>query len=367
MTDLPNYYKSRVDRLQKKLKENNLNGVILVPGSNLRYYTGSQSIMMERIFMLFIPNNGEPHLVVPDFEAGDFLKKRMVLHKWNDKDGPSFSLREVSDQLSIGGRWGVEGRVPFMFLNPYVKYAKPEFVDAEPILQSIRAVKDDAEVDLLKKSAKILGKSYLNLNKFLKSGITEIELAKRLTADIYSNGAELVFVALIQAGERAADPHSLPSSRKIKHNEPIVIDISSTYAGYFADITRTVAIGRGTKFECRYDSVLEAQEEAIKAAKPGVTVGSVDAAARDMLRRDQLAEYFLTRTGHGLGLDIHEAPYIIPDGREFLTPGMVHTIEPGVYIRDNLGIRIEDDLLITTNGHHVMTSMVPKDFGWWNS
>src|SRR5208282_4388191 len=273
MTDLSKRYKSRVDRLQKKLKENNLNGVILVPGSNLRYYTGSQSIMMERIFMLFIPNNGEPHLVVPDFEAGDFLKKRMVLHKWNDKDGPSFSLREVSDQLSIGGRWGVEGRVPFMFLNPYVKYAKPEFVDAEPILQSIRAVKDDAEVDLL--------------NKFLKSGITEIELAKRLTADIYSNGAELVFVALIQAGERAADPHSLPSSRKIKHNEPIVIDISSTYAGYFADITRTVAIGRGTKFECRYDSVLEAQEEAIKAAKPGVTVGSVDAAARDMLRRDQ--------------------------------------------------------------------------------
>jgi Xaa-Pro aminopeptidase len=248
-----------------------------------------------------------------------------------------------------------------------MKYAKPEFVDAEPILQSIRAIKDDAEADILRKSARILGKSYLNLNNFLKSGITEIELAKRLTADIYSNGAELVFVALIQAGERAADPHSLPSSRKIRPNEPIVIDISSTYGGYFADITRTVAVGRGAKFERQYDSVLEAQEQAIKASKPDVTVGSVDAAARDLLRKDQLAEYFLTRTGHGIGLDIHEAPYIVPEGKEILNPGMVHTIEPGVYIRDNLGIRIEDDILITTNDHRVMTSMVPKDFGWWNS
>ena len=317
--------------------------------------------------MLFIPNNGEPHLVVPDFEAGDFLKKKMILHKWNDKDGPSYSLREVSRQLSIGGRWGVEGRVPFMFLNPYMKYATPEFVDAEPILQSIRVIKDDAEVAILRKSARILGKSYLNLNNFLKSGITEIELAKRLTADIYSNGAELVFVALIQAGERAADPHSLPCSRKIRQNEPIVIDISSAYGGYFADITRTVAVGRGTEFERKYDSVLQAQEQAIKASKPGVTVGSVDAAARDVLGKDKLAEYFLTRTGHGIGLDIHEAPYIVPGGKEILNPGMVHTIEPGVYIRNNLGIRIEDDLLITTNDHQVMTSTVPKHFGWWNS
>jgi Xaa-Pro dipeptidase len=366
MTDLSNYYKSRVDRLQKKLKEDNLNGVILVPGSNLRYYTGSQSMMMERIFMLFIPDNGEPHLVVPDFEVGDFLKKRMVLHKWNDKDGPSLSLREVSSQLHIGGRWGVEGRVPFMFLNPFTKYATPEFVDAEPVLQSIRVIKDDAEADILRKSARILEKSYLNLNNFLKPGITEIELAKRITADIYSNGAELV-LSLIQAGERAADPHSLPSSRKIRQNEPIVIDISSTYGGYFADITRTVAVGRGARFEHHYDCVLSAQEQAINASKPGATVGSVDAAARDLLRKDQLAEYFLTRTGHGLGLDIHEAPYIVPDGKEILAQGMVHTIEPGVYIRENLGIRIEDDLLITTNDHHVMTSMVPKDFGWWNS
>jgi len=366
MAELSNYYADRINRLQRKLLENNLNGVVLIPGSNLRYYTGSQAIMMERIFMLFIPTDGIPHLVVPDFEAGYFLNKNIVLHKWNDKDGPSFSLREVSEQLSIKGPWGVEGRAPFMFLNPYMKYATPELVDSEPILQSIRAIKDDAEAEILRKSARILGESYLNLSNFLKFGITESELAKRITADIYSNGAELI-LTLIQAGERAAAPHSLPSSRKIKRNEPIVVDISSTYGGYFADITRTVSIGRGSKFERQYESVLNAQEQAIKASKPGVTVGNVDAAARDYLRRDKLAEYFLTRTGHGIGLDIHETPYIIPEGKEILNPGMDHTIEPGVYIRDSMGIRIEDDLLITTKNNRVMTSMVPKDFGWWNS
>ena len=367
MADLSNCYQRRVESLQKKLNENNLNGVVLVPGSNLCYYTGSRSIMMERIFMLFIPNDGQSHLVVPDFEAGEFSGRRIVLHRWNDKDGPSSSLREVSSRLCFVGRWGLEGRVPFMFLNPFMKYGKPEFVDAEPILQNIRAIKDDAEEDVLRKSTRILAKSYLNLKNFLKAGITEIELAKSLTADVYSNGAESVLVALIQAGERAADPHSLPSSRKIRQNEPIVIDISSTYGGYFADITRTVAVGYGTKFEFQYDIVLEAQKQAIEASKPGVTVGSVDAAARDLLRKNRLAKYFLTRTGHGIGLDIHEAPYIVPNGKEILSPGMVHTVEPGVYIRENLGIRIEDDLLITKNGHSVMTSMVPKNFGWWNS
>jgi Xaa-Pro aminopeptidase len=322
--------------------------------------------MMERTFMLFIPATGNLHLVVPNFEAGDFLKKNIVLHKWDDKDGPSASLKEVSEQLPIKGRWGVEGKVPFMFLNPYMKYATPDLVDAEQILQSIRAVKDDAETEMLRKSARILGKSYLKLSDFLTSGITEIELGKRLTADIYSNDAEFV-LTLIQAGERAADPHSSPSSRKIRKDDTVVIDISSTYGGYFADITRTVTIGHGSKFEHQYDSVLNAQEKAIKASRPGVTVGSVDQAARDSLRRDRLAEYFLTRTGHGIGLDIHEAPYIIPKGKEILNPGMVHTIEPGIYIRDNMGIRIEDDLLITTSDNRVLTSMVPKDFGWWNS
>jgi Xaa-Pro aminopeptidase len=366
MNNLSDYYMSRIDRLQLKLQDDNLNGVILVPGSNLRYYTGSQSIMMERIYMLFIPSRGQPNLVVPDFEAGEFMEQSIVLHKWNDKDGPSSSLRDVSEKLPIKGRWGLEGRVPFMFLNPLMKYAKPELVDAEPILQKMRAIKDDTEIKILQKSAKILGKSYLKMKNFLKPGMSEIELARSITADIYSNGAQSVAVVLIQAGERAADPHSLPSSRKIKRNEPVVVDISSTCLGYFADITRTIALGRGVKFESQYHSVLEAQRTAIKAAKPRATVGSVDAAARNHLRNDKLAEYFLTRTGHGLGLDIHEPPYIVAGGSETLQPGMVHTIEPGIYIRKNMGIRIEDDLLITTDGNRVMSAMVPTDFDWWN-
>jgi len=360
------YYKERIRRLQKRLKESQMSGVILVPGPNLRYYTGSQSIMMERIFMLFVPRDAVPHLVVPDFEAGEFMESGLMVHKWNDRDGPSRALREVSDQLSMKKHWGLEGRVPFRFLRLLMKYANPKFVDAEPILERMRVIKDDVELGLLRRSATTLGRSYLKISEFLRSGATENDLAGKLTADIYSNGAESVFAVSVQAGERAAEPHSPSSSRKMRRDEPVVIDIASTYLGYFADITRTVAIGRGARFEDLYCSVLAAQEEAIEILKPGVTVASVDAAARTRLRKDKLADYFLTRTGHGIGLDVHEAPYLVAGGTQTLQSGMVHTIEPGVYIHGELGIRIEDDVLITATGHRSISSAVPKTFGWWN-
>lgn len=366
MNDNIRYYMERIRRLQNRLKANRKYGVILVPGPNLRYYTGSHSIMMERIFMLFVPSESTPHLIVPDFEAAEFVKYGFVIHKWNDKDGPTRALRDMTGQLSVKEPWGVEGRVPFRFLRLLMKIAGLNFVDAEPTLEEMRVIKDDVEIDLLRASAMALGKSYLKISEFLRSKMTESDLASELTADIYSNGADSVFAVTVQAGERAADPHSASSSRKIRRDEPIVIDIASTCLGYFADLTRTVAIGRGSSFENLYYSVLEAQENAMGLLKPGVAVGSVDAAARNRLKKDRLSRYFLTRTGHGIGLDVHEPPYIVAGGTQTLQPGMVHTIEPGIYIPEKLGIRIEDDLLITKTGHRTLSSTVPKSFGWWN-
>lgn len=146
-----------------------------------------------------------------------------------------------------------------------------------------------------------------------------------------------------------------------------MIDVASTFSGYYADITRTVSIGRrNRRFEDLYGKVLEAQERAIKTSKPSVTVGSVHAAARDYLREKNLGDYFTGRTGHGLGLEVHEAPYIVGEGSEVLRPGMVYTVEPGVYIANDVGIRIEDDVLITEKAYQVITSIVPKEFGWWS-
>jgi len=164
----------------------------------------------------------------------------------------------------------------------------------------------------------------------------------------------------------AADGHHLPSKRKLKRKESVVIDATCTYGGYFADITRTFMIGRDTAFERLYESVLEAQIEAVEASRAGETSGSIDEAARGCLRGKGLDQYFVHRTGHGLGLEVHEAPYIVPGGIEVIRPGMAFTIEPGAYMQGKTGIRIEDDLISTEQNSKVLTRAVPKALGWWN-
>jgi Xaa-Pro aminopeptidase len=172
-------------------------------------------------------------------------------------------------------------------------------------------------------------------------------------------------MCMVQSGPRAADPHSETSSRKIGRRESIVVDAVSFYQGYAADITRTFVIGNDPMFERVYSSVLEAQQEAVAKALTGSAVGAVDKAARDSLKRDRLGERFIHRTGHGLGLEVHEAPYIVAGGRAKLESGMVFTVEPGAYLPGKLGVRIEDDLVATRDGNEVMTHGLPKELGWW--
>ncbi|HKT21179.1 MAG TPA: M24 family metallopeptidase, partial [Nitrososphaerales archaeon] len=181
---------------------------------------------------------------------------------------------------------------------------------------------------------------------------------------IYAKGATKVDDMLVQAGAMAADPHHLPSSRRIGQGDSVVVDVGTTYMGYYADVTRTFCVGQAAEAEKVYAKVLEAQEGAVKASGAGVRVGEVDAAARKVLAGAGMAKNFFHRTGHGLGLEIHEAPYIVERGKEVLGPGMCFTIEPGAYFRGKLGVRIEDDLLIEGKKRVEITD-VPKEFGWW--
>jgi Xaa-Pro dipeptidase len=237
--------------------------------------------------------------------------------------------------------------------------------DAEDILQSIREIKEPLEVQALQRAASILAQSFLRIPTMLKVGIAELELARKISQTIYLDGAEYVGDVLVQSGEFAADPHHLPTSRKLKRNESLVIDTTCTYSGYNSDITRSFLIGKNPKFEDLYENVLACQEAAIKLTKSDVTVGSIDEAARSYLRQRGLDSYFIHRTGHGLGLEVHEAPYIVSEGKEIVRSAMVFTVEPGVYIPGKMGVRIEDDVVCTDRGCKVLTRKLPKDFGWW--
>jgi Xaa-Pro aminopeptidase len=236
---------------------------------------------------------------------------------------------------------------------------------ADDTLQGVREIKEADELELIKKSASILSKAILKVPDVLKAGMTEKELARFILEDAMESGADEVD-PMVQSGARAADPHSETSSRKIRRGESVVVDVVSSYGGYAADITRTFVLGNESSVEKAYESVLASQVKAIDNAVVGVTTGTVDAAARNSLKKEGLAKYFIHRTGHGLGLEVHEAPFIVSGGRERLESGMVFTVEPGVYIPGRLGVRIEDDIAISKTGRcDVVTGKVPKEYGWW--
>jgi Xaa-Pro aminopeptidase len=366
-----NAYSARLRRLRRAVIDSELDQIVIVPGPNLEYLTGVTSFLFERPFLLIVPSEGEPQLVVPVLESGPYrdCPLDVLIHAWTDSDGPAGAMATAMTNLPTPAmkkrnRWGIEGRVPFQYLNLLMKYASGDFEDAEPILQGLREVKDKDEISLLNESAKILSKSFEMIPDVMQEGMTEVDLARKIEDLIYSNGATKVSDLLVQSGERAADPHSSPSAKKIRRGESIVLDLVSIFQGYHADITRTLCIGDSHEIREVYDDVLEAQSLAIAACRKDVPTGKIDSAARSSLRKAGLGEYFVHRTGHGLGLEVHEAPYIVEGGMEKLREGMVFTVEPGAYIPSRLGVRIEDDIRIT-GGKGIVTTTPPKTYGWW--
>ena len=359
-------YGRRLSTLEKRLDKKGLRGAIIVPGPNMTYFTGVSSLLLERPFMLLIPVDGKPQLVAPAFEAGPYAggPVEMKIHSWTDSEGSAGAISRASKEAGLKGKWGVEGKMPFLYLDVLMKEASPKFRNAEPILQGMREVKDEVEVNLLKKSSTILSRAFEEFPSTLKEGLTELEIAKAATDAIYSNGATHVDDMLVQSGPRAADPHGLPSAKKIQKGESIIIDVGATYEGYYSDITRAFCLGANAEVEKVYGKVLEANMAGISEAKKGARVGDVDGAARETLKKAGLGKYFTHRTGHGLGLEIHEAPYIVEGGNERLESGMCFTVEPGAYIRGQLGVRIEDDVLIEGKKGVAITD-APKEFGWW--
>ena len=359
-------FAARAERLAKLLEGEGLDGVIMVPGPNIRYFTGVESFLLERPFMLLFSAHGGPHLVAPELEAGPYRRSPLEIsvHPWTDSEGPAAAIARAAKDAGFEGRWAVEGRAPFGYLQRLSRASRAKLEDGDSVLQGLREIKDEAEAKLLRRSAAILSKSFREFPELLKEGMMETDVAKAATDIIYQNGADRVDDMLVQSGARAADPHSLPSLKKVRRGESVVVDVGSTYGGYYSDITRTFCLGAAKDVESVYGEVLEAQERAIVAAKDGAEVGDVDGAARGVLRRAGHGKQFTHRTGHGLGLEIHEAPYIVQDGKEKLREGMCFTVEPGVYLTGRLGVRIEDDVLMSGKAGEEITR-VPKDYGWW--
>lgn len=233
----------------------------------------------------------------------------------------------------------------------------------ENLILPLRVVKTDEEIAFIRKAAEIADHAFEATVKMMKAGVSEVEVALHLEREMRLAGAEgIAFDTIVASGPRGAMPHGVASPKLLAAGELVTLDFGAVYNGYHSDMTRTVAIGDvGAEEHRLFDAVLEAQIAAVAAVKPGVTGQEVDAVARDILTEHGLGEAFVHSLGHGVGLQIHELPRLSHVSTDVLEPGMLVTVEPGVYVPGFTGLRIEDLVLVTEDGHEIL-SHAPKAF-----
>jgi Xaa-Pro dipeptidase len=362
----------RVARLIERAKSQGLEAVVVMPGPNMYYLTGLNMHLSERPALLFYPTAGEPFAVCPAFEAervssGAGIQK---VFPWGEEEGPAPVLTRALEATGLGsGMLGVEYRYMRVLERELLAMAVAHgtavkggglpvlrYEDAGLILADLRMQKDEEELALMQQAAVITDAAVKAGHAVIKPGISELQVAAYIEAELRKLGAEPPFEIMVASGPRSAVPHAGASERVMQEGELCWIDFVCFYKGYVGDITRTYPVGKVTgQLAEIYQICLDAQAKARAEAKPGMTGAQVDAIARDYIAAKGYGQYFTHRTGHGIGLEVHEEPYMVGSNNRPLAVGNAFTIEPGIYIPGLGGVRIEDDVVLQEGGVRVLT------------
>lgn len=332
-----------------------LAGLVVTPGYDLRYLVGSRAQTFERLTALVLPAEGDPTIVVPRLELASLKDSAvpelgLAVRDWVDGDDP---YRLVADALGgPGAATAVTDSMPALHLLPLAGILGVVPVLATDVLRRLRMIKDAAEIDALRKAGAAIDRVHARVPEFLVPGRTEADVAADVAEAIVAEGHSDVAFIIVGSGPHGADPHHECSDRELRAGDVVVVDIGGPYEpGYHSDCTRTYSIGEPDREVARRYAVLQrAQRAAVAAVRPGVTAEQVDAAAREVLAVEGLAEVFVHRTGHGIGLSVHEEPYIVAGNDLPLEEGMAFSVEPGIYFPGEWGARIEDIVIVTADG-----------------
>ena len=346
--------------VQNAMERAGLDTLLVAAPANIAYICGFRTEPHERLIALVLPQAGEPRLVCPSLEeeaARGAFDGAVRLHVWRDEEGPGGAL---ADALAGAARIGIEKRYLSVADAELAAAAAPAatFAGCDELLARLRAVKSDDEIAALRRAAGIVDGVVAHLAAAAAPGVTEAGLAAECVQRLLAAGGDSpAFDPLILTGPRSALPHSRSSATAIAEGDLLIIDIGVVADGYCADITRTVVVGSEPDDRQRevFETVLAAQRAAIEVARAGTPARAVDDAARGLIADRGYGANFVHRTGHGLGLELHEPPYLTAASDEPLQPGMVVTVEPGVYVEGWGGVRIEDDIVIGESGADVLT------------
>lgn len=349
---------NKINKLRQLFKERKIDGIILSSHYNRSYITG------------FTGTAGV--VVISEKEAKIITDFRYVEQAKEQADGfeviehTNSLLAEISNQLKKMGIQNLGFEKNHTTYHTYEEYKEQfsqiELIPTSGLVEKLRLIKDDQEIKILKEAAEIADAAFEHIISYIRPGLTEKDVSNELEFFMRKAGAvSSSFDIIVASGLRSALPHGVATDKVIEKGELVTLDFGAYYKGYCSDITRTVAVGKPIDELTRiYETVFEAQQRGMNGIKPGMTGKEADALTRDYIRDQGYGQYFGHSTGHGLGMEVHEGPSLSMKSDTVLSPGMVVTVEPGIYIPGVGGTRIEDDTIITKNGNESLTHSTKK-------
>lgn len=356
----------RIKHLANLLQAHDLMGLAINPSPSLTYLTGLHLHLMERPSILIITQDGKTAMILPQLEKGKVSDDSPIKAVFTYGDNPatwSEAFQAAGEFLNLqSGKIGVEPTVMRFLELSYLREALPgvEFVDGSQVFAKLRIRKDADEIAKMKKAAEIAQDALRQTLKVVREGINEKEIANELVIQLLRSGSDLKlpFEPIVAIGENSANPHAVPYDRPLKKGDVMLIDWGANFKGYYSDITRTFTLGDvDPEILTIAKLVQEANTAGRNAGKPGLAAGVVDQVARSVITAAGYGEAFTHRTGHGLGMESHEGPYIFGENTQILEKGMTFTVEPGIYLPGKGGVRIEDDVVVTESGLESLTDL----------
>jgi Xaa-Pro aminopeptidase len=347
--------RDRLRRAAAASAERDIDALLITPSPDFAYLLGYRAPAMERLTCLVVPAEGAPALVLPRLEEplarhelGDLVDAVEIV-AWDETDDP---FRLVQELVRSALRVAVQDQMWARFVLRLRAALDPaQLVEAGHAMGALRSVKSPDEVDRLRSAAAAADEAMRSITAERLSGRTELEVSRRVREHLLAAGHDEAGFAIVASGPNAASPHHTPGDRVIEEGDAIVLDIGGTRAGYCSDTSRTAFVGEPpAEFAALYAVLREAQRAACEAVRPGIAAAEVDAVARDLIDDAGYGEGFIHRTGHGIGMETHEEPYIVASNREPLVEGNAFSVEPGIYIAGHWGARIEDIVVCTADG-----------------
>ncbi len=356
----------RFEKLATRLENSEFDAIALNPGPTLTYLTGLDFHLMERPVLLVYAPGKTPALILPELELQktNNLSYPLIPYPYgeNPAEWPGVFRKAFFDLDLYGRTIGVEPRRMRVLELRLVENSAPgaHVIAAESELASLRLRKDSQEIEKMRQAVQIAQNALAATLPLIKIGMTERDLAAELTIQLLRHGSDpaLPFSPIISGGPNSANPHASPSERSLQSGDLLVIDWGATHEGYVSDLTRTFAIGEiDEEYRKIHEIVQQANAAGRAAGKPGVACAEIDKAARKVIEDAGYGQYFTHRTGHGLGMEGHEDPYMRGDNEQLLETGMAYTVEPGIYLPGRNGARIEDDVIVTEDGSESLSDL----------